>query len=264
MAFYYYKWDAIGRVLFPHPLLSPFSVALIFYFLTTLTTFLGGICSSKCSNSSALEPKYLDKIGYGFVSVSLSTGVFQSFYFVLAFIQDAATVTAHLVVLTTILLLLFLGIASIGYQYQKTRLRGFFLLVVTLKFIIFALYFISVKAFGKLLLVDCLTATNTWLIIVALLSAFAISFSLSIFALIAKQPADREMNQPPSQNRRVDVERAAAENSCRELVPKTAAALTKSQQVELVMLLPAVVETWKKREKTRGGGCKVSKCTAEK
>ena len=201
------------------------------------------------------------------MSVSLSTGVFQSFYFVLAFIQDAATVTAHLIVLTTILLLLFLGIASIGYQYQKTRLRGFFLLVVTLKFIIFALYFISVKAFGKLLLADCFTATNTWLIIVTLLSAFAISFSLSIFALIAKQPAaasERQTSQPPPQIRRVDVERAAAENSCRELVPKTAAALTKSQQVELVMLLPAVVETWKKREKTRGGGCKVSKCTAEK
>jgi len=270
MAFYYYQLDSIGRVLFPHALLSPFSVALIFYFLTILTTFFGGLCSSKCSNSSALEQRYLDKIGFGFLSVSLSTGVFHSFYIVLAFIQDVVTVTSHFIVLGTILLLLFLSIASIGYQYQKTCLRGFCSLIVTLKVIIFALYIISVRAFGKLLLVDDFTATNTWLVIVTLLSAFALSFSVSIFALIIKFPAaaserqrDGTPRQLPSQNRRVTVDVERAENSCRELVPKKAA-LTKSQQVELVMLLPAVVETWKKREKMRGEGCSVSKCTAEK
>jgi len=255
--------------LFPHALLSPFSVALIFYFLTTLTTFCGGLCSSKCSNSSALEQRYLDKIGLGFLSVSLSTGVFHSFYIVLAFIQDVVTVTSHLVVLRTILLLLFFSIVSVGYQYQKTCLRGFFSLIVTLKVIIFALYIISVRAFGKLLLVDRFTATNTWLVIVTLLSAFVLSFSLSIFALIIKFLAaaserrrDGIARQLPSQNGRVTVDVERAENSCRELVPKKAA-LTKSQQVELVMLLPAVVETWKKREKMREGS-NVSKCTAEK
>jgi len=189
MAIYYYQLDDMGRVLFPHALLSPFSVALIFYFLTTLTTFFGGLCSSKCSNSSALEQRYLDKVGFGFLSVFLSTGVFHSFYIVLAFIQDVVTVTSHFIVLGTILLLLFLSIASIGYQYQKTCLRGFFSLIVALKVIIFALYIISVRAFGKLLLVDRFTATNTWLVIVTLLSAFVLSFSLSIFALIIKFPA---------------------------------------------------------------------------
>ena len=266
MAFYYYQLDDIGQVLFPHALLSPFSVALIFYFLTTLTTFFGGLCSSKCSNSSALEQTYLDKIGFGFLSVSLSTGVFHSFYIVLAFIQDVVTVTSHLIVLGTILLLLFFSIVSVGYQYQKTCLRGFFSLIVTLEVIIFALYIISVRAFGKFLLVDCFTATNTWLVMVTLLSAFVLSFSLSIFALIIKFPAaarDGIAQQLPSQNRRMTVDVEGAENSCRELVPKKAA-LTKSQQVELVMLLPAVVETWKKREKMRGEGSSVSKCTAEK
>ena len=266
MAFYYYQLDDIGQVLFPHALLSPFSVALIFYFLTTLTTFFGGLCSSKCSNSSALEQTYLDKIGFGFLSVSLSTGVFHSFYIVLAFIQDVVTVTSHLIVLGTILLLLFFSIVSVGYQYQKTCLRGFFSLIVTLEVIIFALYIISVRAFGKFLLVDCFTATNTWLVMVTLLSAFVLSFSLSIFALIIKFPAaarDGIAQQLPSQNRRMTVDVEGAENSCRELVPKKAA-LTKSQQVELVMLLPAVVETWKKREKMRGEGSSISKCTAEK
>ena len=257
MACYYFMFDDISRVLFPDALLSPFSVALIFYSLTALTTFTGGVCFSKCSLSNYSNCSPLLKVGLGMASVTLSAGVFHSFYVVLAFVQDGVTVTSYLIVFSTLLLLLFLSIASIAYQYQKTHLKGFFGLVVALKFIIFAIYLISVHAFEKLLLEHCFTATKAWLVIVTLLSAFALSFSTSIFALIVKQPTATKERQRDGNTLESDTRRAAdtesGTNTCKELVPKKFP-LTKSQEVELVMLLPAVIETWNRREAMREVG----------
>ena len=255
MACYYYRFDDISKVLFPDALLSPFSVALIFYSLTALTTFMGGVCFSKCSLSNHSKCSLLLKVGLGLASVTLSAGVFHSFYLVLAFVQDIVTVTGYLIVFSTMLLLLFLGVASIAYQYQKTQLKGFFALVIALKFIIFAIYLISVHAFKKLLLENHFTATKSWLVIVTLLSVSALSFSISIFALLIKQPnaakeRQKDGNTSGSDNRRA-ADAESGRNTCKELVPKKLA-LTQSQEIELVMLLPAVVETWNRREIMKG------------
>ena len=242
----YYAEDVSSKILFPNDFLSPFTINLIFYLLTGLTSFSGGVFFPKCSSPSASGQKLslCDRLGFGLLSAVFSAGIYHSFFIILALYHDVVTVTAYLVVFGSLLTLLFLGNVSVINQYTRNGFRGFFILIVVLELIILVLYTISVKTFRNLILGNSYMATFAWLLMVITLSVLALSFSISVFVLILRQGTSERSHIGRYDEQ--EVEMGAKESQ--QLVARRNFA-TESPEVQLAMMLQAVVGAWKKSKK---------------
>ena len=187
MSVYYYLCDNVDDILFPSPFFSPMSMCLVFYGLTWMTSFAGGILFSKCKNIK-IRMSPLQHIGSGFFSASVSAAVFHSFFLLLAIMIDPLTVISYLIVFLTTVMLIFITMNAIILQYAKNNFRGHFCLVVMMQMIIFILFIISTKSFGKLTLKeDDYVANKLYFAVVVVLSLCASTLSVSILAMVAAQ-----------------------------------------------------------------------------
>ena len=246
-AYIYYAEDVSAKILFPNKFLSPFTMNLIFYLLTALTSFLGGIIFPKCSTSNITGHKLspCDRLGCSLLSVVLSAGIYHSFFIILALYLDVVTVTAYLVVFGSLLGLLFLGNVSVINQFTRNGFKGFFVLVVVLELIIIVLYMVSVKAFRNLILGDSYVATTAWLLIVATLSVLALSFSISVFVLTLRRGTSDESGSNSGRGGQRSTEVRAKESQ--QLAARSSRpGSTESPEVQLAMMLTTVVGAWKK------------------
>ena len=245
-AYIYYAEDVSAKILFPNKFLSPFTMNLIFYFLTGLTSFLGGMIFPKCSTSNITGRKLsvCDRLGCSLLSVVLSAGIYHSFFIILALYQDVVTVTAYLVVFGSLLGLLFLGNASVINQFARNGFKGFFPLVVVLELIIIVLYMVSVKSFRNLILGEAYVATSAWLLIVVTLSVLALSFSISVFVLTLRRGTSDEGGDSGGRGQQGAEVRAKGSQQLVTRSPQPGN--SECPEVQLAKMLTSVVGAWRK------------------
>ena len=253
---YYYTCDKAAKILFQSTLFSPFSMCLIFYMLSGLTSFTGGILFSRCV--TRLQYNSLDRIGLGFLSAFLTAAVYHSFFLLLALMEDFLTVFSYLVVFGTLVLMLFLGTTAIVIQYRKTLFRGYFLLVVMMQLIAFVLYVISAKAFGKLTLdTDSYVATKPYLSVVSVLSLLGVGFSVSILVMVANQgggtPTQTKKKLSDPENPSTSSATHGGKQKDLQLVGRTqhrnmADLAAVAQEMGFIVLIPTVMQAWESRK----------------
>ena len=247
-SYYYYSRDPFGTVLFPHLLLAPFTLHLIFYSLTALTALIGGFLFVNCESNgceSKAKTSCCERIGSGLLSVVLALAKYHIPFIVLALFLDPITTLQYLIKFVTVILLLLFGLAAIIRQYRKAGLKGFFILVITLEAIVLVLYSISITSFRCLILDGSPQANFASLAIVLILSILALSVTGTILALILRPPKQYHSEPTSNSHARHDVESGKSSSLVSHLP------LSKSEQLQMIMLLPSLLATWKRHQQSK-------------
>ena len=265
---FYFVCDTVDDILFPNRFFSPMSMCLIFYVLSGLTSFTGGVFFSKC-NGLKVRLSPFERVGSGLLAASVTAAIFHSLFLLLALLEDPLTVMSYLVVFLTTVILIFIALYAIIVQYRKTRFYGHFCLVVMMQTIVFMLYIVSVNSFGKL---TCdgegYVATKSYLCIVIVLALVSFALSLSIALMVAgggrrqgggtarretgeRGHADADPENPCSNDSAASVEGGGGGGG-REVVEgksRVADITALAQEMGFVVLIPNVVQAWQRRRR---------------
>ena len=157
---------------------------MIFYVLSGLTSFTGGIFFSKC-NGLKVRLSPFERMGSGLLAASLTAAIFHSLFLLLALLEDPQTVMSYLG--------LFFNHCNTRFHCSlcdnsAVRFYGHFCLLVMMQTFVLMrmLYMVSVNSFGKLTCdEEGYVATKSYLCIVIVLALVSFALSLSIALMVA-------------------------------------------------------------------------------
>ena len=181
----YYKCFTADDVMFPNTFLSPMTQCIIFYVLSGLISFFGGMLGKKF-NRLKKGLNLCERLGTGFLFAATNAALFHFFFLLLALLEDPLTIISYLTVFGTATLLLFVAVYAMILQYKKNGFGGHFALVVIMQTIVSSMYVIAVHAFrGITCDEDTYVATQSYLCVVTVVSVVCISLSISITIMVA-------------------------------------------------------------------------------
>ena len=93
---YYLCQDTVDHVLFQNSFFSPMTQCMIFYSLSVVTSFLGGMAFSKCMTNKATVTR-CGCLSSGLISACTTAGIFHSFFLFLALWEDPVTILSYLI-----------------------------------------------------------------------------------------------------------------------------------------------------------------------
>ena len=264
----YYCTDTVDDIMFTSTFFSPMTQFLIFYTLSGLTSFIGGVLVVKCTTVKA-SFNCCECLSTGILSCSVTATIFHSFFLLIGLFEDLLTVLSYLVCLSTVIVILFLSLFAAIEQFKKSRFNGHFPLVVMMEMIVSTMYIISVSSFRQLTNGEDYIATKSFLCIVVVLSLVCISLSVSIIVMVAnsgrrprgaggsrsgsqqlendpESPNVSDNNEPVSSDGAVGGGEVQVQQGTQRFVDLT----TVAREMGFVVLIPDVVQAWRKRPKS--------------
>ena len=257
---FYYRYNTADDYLFPNTYFSPLFMCLIFYMLSAVTSFIGGVIFFKYKDLK-IRMNMCERLGSGFVCGSVTVAIFHSFFLLLALLEDPLATLSYIVLISTSFLLMFVSLFGIILQYRKTGFQGHFCLVVSLQMIVFSLYIISINSFGKLTCEEPYIATSSYLCVVIVVSLSCVALDVLIVKMVAGRGSGRGRNtMNRTRGRRatsVDAENpnnddgggggAKMEVQVVRNRHQVANLTALAQEMGFVVLIPNVVEAWQTR-----------------
>lgn len=242
---FYYRHSTADDYLFPNALFSPLSMCLIFYMLSAVTSFIGGVLFFKYKNLK-VRMNVCERLGSGFVCGSVTAAIFHSFFLLLALLEDPLATLSYTVQLLTTFLLMFVSLFGMILQYRKAGFRGHFCLIIALQMIIFSLYIVSVNSFRSLTCEESFVATLSYLCVVTVVSLSCLALNI----LVVKMVAGRGRGRGRTRDRNVDAENPSNddEGGGAKMEVQLVQDLTAlARQMGVVVFIPNVVEAWQRR-----------------
>ena len=268
----YYTSETVDHILFTNDFFSPMTQCLIFYSLTGITSFVGGMLFAKCTTLK-INFNCCEYFASGLFSACITAAIFHSFFLLLALLEDPVTVLSYLVCLCTTILILFLALFAIIQQFKISRFHGHFSLVVLMQVIVSSIYVLSINSFRQLTCEEeDYIATKSYLCIVTVISLVCIALSVSIIMMVnnssrrgagAKKKGVRKLPRDPENPCNIDKDDQTDTATVGSVgggvvVPqgtqRFADLTTVAQEMGFVVLIPNVVQAWRKRPKTIAGG----------
>lgn len=259
---FYYRYNTADDYLFPNKFFSPLFMCLIFYVLSAVTSFIGGVIFFKYKNLK-VRMNICERLGSGFMCGTVTAAIFHSFFLLLALLEDPLATLSYIVLLSTTFLLMFVSLFGIILQYRKSGFQGHFCLVVSLHMIVFSLYVISVNSFGKLTCEEPYAVTSSYLFVVTVVSLSCVALNVLIVKLVAGRGSGRGRNtRNGTRGRRarsVDVENPNNDDGGGGgRGPKMEVQLVRdrhqvadltalAREMGFVVLIPNVMEAWQTR-----------------
>ena len=259
--FYYCRFsETVDGALFSDPFFSPMSQCMLFYFLSGLVSFVGGMVFSQCRKLGKPHFTCCQIMGKGLLSACTTAAFFHSFFLILAFFEDPVSTLSNLVTLFTVIILLFLALFAIFEQYRKTRFQGNFILVVMMQMTLSSIYYILIISFREITCEnDGNIATGSYLCLVIVISTTCVLLALAIIMMMSnkKKKTLPKNNDPESGN---TANKAQPAEGGKEKVSgeaglvrsgnhNSATLAAVARDMGFIVLIPGVVQTWQKRQK---------------
>ena len=231
----YYSEDSLIDSLYPNKIFSPFTLHILFYGLTAIMALLGGSSLTRRTSPKS-KMTIFHRIGCGCVCVMLSTSLYHSIFVVLAMVNDPIAMLSKLVILITLFVVFLFGSLSLRQQHQKSRSKGFLMLIFVLESIILLIYYVMLQTVYPLVSEVGAISSNSWFGIVVFLSILATSFTCSIAYLITNNKQQETIPKPLAKE-------------CKHISPYT------QQHLAVAVMLVALkvweeVKMWQLKEQT--------------